>query len=687
MNMMENSNNIAPRNSNLTNNGPVQVPQRRHHGLRKLGCFVAAISALILISIGYSGTPATATTLKGTMADVATLMASKIASAKTTFTNHAMPARDMKLAINLESYRSMLVALKLPNINMLPTIPKMAQLQLHLPSMNTLHGLKSVKSTAKTSSHAILAFTAESAELAWEKSESLLQHLSSSLTENHNNGNAIEEQKDDNVFTKALEGIALHLRGRKDENGSKKSLETRDAKKEGGSVRKEQQQKKESNRRERQVERGNRRLSVQEDKVPVDSSSHLKDGGNTWTWSFKFLSNSLATTLLVFCGVAFLVASFVSNQIRSTRSRRGERPLEGRSIILDEEEAEIVEFYEKEMESGTLFAYDNGQDEGGDDDDNLHTSKNVEGANHVQNEVLWARKPEHHSCDVNSPSRHDSRESSYYSRLLQDIGTLTCDDDENELVEEHIYREECPYGLLNEECTPEGGNIDNQDAGESDVNQVYGATSPTAPLSAMDSIEVHDDEPFQPHSPSSSSSISSLTTEHMDCDIESAQQYFSRSLEGRQEETRLVHSQESSSLLLCSSSMKMTPSLTESEERVSSTIITPTRSNVSRDRRRSSSMDITSIKRQVSFSPEVKVNAPPAVKQGGRPSLSAQEQNTMSASEKYLYIMIFTVAIAIAVVSIIPIANPKSFDCITSVVAKACSTIYNPSKSSWSVEL
>ena len=79
-----------------------------------------------------------------------------------------------------------------------------------------------------------------------------------------------------------------------------------------------------------------------------------KDGSDEKESLLSSLRNSpLAASVLVLVGMISIVASFIASS-DSRRLNRMAARYEGRTIVMDEEEAEILEFYEKEMEAGSF---------------------------------------------------------------------------------------------------------------------------------------------------------------------------------------------------------------------------------------------------------------------------------------------------------------------------------------------
>jgi hypothetical protein len=170
--------------------------------------------------------------------------------------------------------------------------------------------------------------------------------------------------------------------------------------------------------------------------------------------------------------------------------------------VLDEEEAEIVEFYEKEMETGIPFLEHTQPADDCRDDDDDDTSSND--------------KQKHGQCFARSSSsdsflaRHDisgearvSACDSYYSRVLHDIGSF------DEL-------EEGPQNALDED-TSDSSPESVADLATND-DQLKPSDKEEQEQEQKETNNEEDDRPSSPTSPSSS--ISSLTSE-VYADIES----------------------------------------------------------------------------------------------------------------------------------------------------------------------
>lgn len=237
-----------------------------------------------------------------------------------------------------------------------------------------------------------------------------------------------------------------------------------------------------------------------------------------------------------------------------------------------------------------------------------------------------------------SLNRHFSGETrvsqcdSYYSRVLQDITGFDEDEDDSQGEETSCVEEN---GKKRQE-EHEAGDSSPRDKAEEVVTAERGTIlvkedeqfkTPTQGQNSDEDVDA--DCPSSP--PSSDSSISSLTSE-VYADIESA-----------------LPQQPQEFGDISSSSQVTTPKPT-----------------------------ITRKRRSVSFSPQVKVREIPT-----------QEVNSeMSSSEKYLYLMLFTVAIVITFCSLLPAPHPSlsvaTSDLTAGELIQRADTIL---KSQWEVEL
>jgi len=679
------------------------VRRRRSTGWRRHGHLFIAVSVVFVIAVAGTTTSAGKETISALFAatpNVPAAVAAAAISVRSSFFGHAEAIREMNVPTKLRGYMSTLsegmmshwdansIYAYLPKIQTihLVVMPRIPQIS----TTNFLHGhFNMMKETTKSSSHAILTFSAESAELAWETSESLLQHLSSALTESQL---IVEESKDENAFVKAIEGITIHLRGkRRDEHNQ---IEEEPRKRERASNRRDSLKKAAKNAGQR--ERGKRRLSVQDENLVNSSSVDSANGGRGVSLLrglvSKISSSPIASLLLAFSCVAVLAAIFVSNQImESMRRRRRESPLEGRSIILDEDEAEIVEFYEKEMESGALFAYRDIHGDEEDDPSDHDCMLNIDSEQELRYDEKACFSTPEGACDVRpNPkqfgfTRHDSRDShcdSYYSRVLQDIETLTYNEDHIGLVNEGSYHDECQNGVLNDHSHMEFScnNFASEDVVSGLHQSSHQTTLPPAQTSVEDTVE-HDKGHFQEDVTgyeSRSSSVSSLTNEeHMESEMGSTPLHCAINInKNQQDDTQPLYG--------VSNNYSPPTWIYGQEDRVSTSQLTPTRSNVCRERKPSN--HIIGAQRRVSFSPEVKIHFTPLEVKSVVLPMSSIEVRKRKNNEKSLYLMLLAVGIAIAMASFFP---SNGFELLSSVIKKGCEGFYNPDETSppWSLEL
>jgi len=448
--------------------------------------------------------------------------------------------------------------------------------------------------------------TTEGADMVREKSQSLLRQLHRP-SDSKKGGAAVEE----NVLHRALEGLQGIFNKNKKEGGQKHVI---------------------NGAKNDQIEKmddlqGHRRLkAIENEELQTPSNQDL---GRMFFDIQSTISNSpLAAAVLIFCGIAFLIASVAMASDDSRRLRRLANSHENRTIVLDEEEAEIVEFYEKEMESGMMQSFPFLED-----DCHVDDCREDDAGEEQKRSQSFIRRPSSDS----SLNRHLSGEArvsqcdSYYSRVLQDITSFDEGGDDPEDEEDSCLDE------IGEPCQDEReeGESSPRDeaeevAAEPDPCLVKENEQQKAPTQAQDSDEDADADCSS--SPTSSeSSISSLTSE-MYADIESPPPQQPQEL----------------GEILSSSNATSSPSRT-----------------------------ITRKRRSVSFSPQVKVREIPR-----------QVNSEMSSSEKYLYLMLFTVAIVITFCSLLPAPHPSLSVPISDLTAgemiQRADTIL---KSQWEVEL
>lgn len=472
-------------------------------------------------------------------------------------------------------------------------------------------GTSPITSIAKGSAARAKAVTAEGADMAWEKSESLLRQLHPGRDDSKKGGGAEE-----NVLHRALEGLLGIFNRDKRDGGHNNPTNT---------AKKDQIQKRDEKQR-------NRRL-----KATVNEEQQTPSNPNVGGFFFDVLStvsnSPIAAAILIFCGVAFLIVS-VAMSPDSRRLRRLANSHENRTIVLDEEEAEIVEFYEKEMECGMMQSIPFLEDD-------RHTEDDCN-EDDTDNEKRKGQSVIRSSSSDSSLTRHFKGEArvsqcdSYYSRVLQDINSFDeLEDDQEDEVDDGV--DEC--GEMRQDERREDESCPRDDAeeviGELDAVLVKEDDQMKATTQEQNSSEDTD----RPSSPSSSSSSMSSLTSEVYADIEAPPP---QPLEVGEISSR-------------------------SSNVTSPTLITP--------RRRKNLEKKNS--RHVSFSPEVKVREIPR-----------QINSEMSSSEKYLYLMLLTVAVVITFCSLLPAPHPKLSVPISDMSAgemiQRADTIL---KSQWEVEL
>lgn len=530
-------------------------------------------------------------------------------------------------------------------------------------SREVLEGTKATAASMKT------LFTAESAELAWEKSENAFHQL-------RHHSVPLEEEPRENMLGRALEGLEgiFHMRRRganniniRRGNGNKSN----NLRKEGRNSKQQQRNmKKEASRDRRNAKADNHQAN---DPSSILSTKQEGEEQQLNGW-MSLLSNSpLAAPLLAFCGIVFLVASLIMN----LDHRRLHR--ERNTIILDEKEAEIVEFYER-VECGTsqtnpfLEDVKQGADE--------HPIKRSSSERWMMNSERNLSDHHHHrSSSDSSLMRHhvihpgaEMRENQcdlYYSRVLETLN-YDVDDDEVDLAEEEQERmdnggddQECQQITILENIASltneEGNEVESDKASKkADCSHLEEAEDgiDTECFESAQSEEVEGKKshvrcPQSP--PSSSSSISSLTSEGYDIEAP-----FSGEHDSHQGDSLKVHGVKEASSPLHFSTAIIMPGPEEIVSRnlapsdysdyVSSTGATPQRSNLYHDRCQSLIENEPKLQRRVSFSPEVEIREIPT---RGEPKANHEQH------ESYLYIMLFTVAITIIVFSLMPTAHPS----------------------------
>ena len=456
-----------------------------------------------------------------------------------------------------------------------------------------------ITSSIKDAAGRAEAITAEGADIAWESSQRLLRHLYP-WADDSKKRVAAEENV---LHRRALEGLQGIFNRNKNEGGQMNG------------TKKDQIQKRDERQRHRRL------------KAAESEEQQTPSNQDIWGLFLAVSSSPIAAAILIFCGTIFLIASVVMASDDSRRLRRLADSHENRTIVLDEEEAEIIEFYEKEMESGMMQSFPFLED-----DDHKNDCRDDDADEEQMRGQSFIRRP----ASDSSLNRHLGGETrvsqcdSYYSRVLQDITSF--DEDDQEVNEDPSVED---IGEKKQDQCEEGESSfrdkAEEVAAEPDsclVNEDLQLRTPTQAQNSED--ERNTDCSSNP--PSSESSISSLTPEvYADTDIESP-----------------LPQQPQDLFAISSGSIVTTPDVT-----------------VSRKRRR------------VSFSPDVKVLEIPR-----------QVNSEISSTEKYLYLMLFTVAVVITFCSLLPAPHPSLSVPISDLTAgemiQRADTIL---KSQWEVEL
>ncbi|KAL3757101.1 hypothetical protein ACHAWU_002940 [Discostella pseudostelligera] len=462
--------------------------------------------------------------------------------------------------------------------------------------------------------------------------------------------------------------------------------------------------------------KNNRRTTVKvEEDHPLggEETHHWFYNASTLSWITLLLNSSFTAPLLTFCGILFLIASLVvGSRLAFDYSNSSSNGVRGSRIILDEDEAEIVEFYEKELSLQTIPFL---QDE---EDDDVHeptagTSRVVAEEEEDREPHLHQNSPtrcntlHHRSASDSSLMRHHHHRSGseirqsqgdlYYSMVLQTLNydedvNIGGGDEDNEILhlsevddhEEKKEDEDCrgPMIMENVSSLTEDGLADsNDDEDDDDLASFKSAKSEEEEVSQEQECDDHHHHDLTQGPPSSHSSMSSLTSDGYD--IEAA--CGSRRV---REDASTKHNSGShdddamfdNSHPLSSPSYALSPTaisrrLSQASRRLALTAATdsdqddvhptasaptPPRSNLHRDRRRHDDLvtnntnieDTKQLSRRVSFCNEVKVRRIPYWTQ------SAKQQCHELSSESYLYFMLFAVAIVIVIFSLMP-ANPS----------------------------
>lgn len=297
---------------------------------------------------------------------------------------------------------------------------------------------------------------------------------------------------------------------------------------------------------------------------------------------------------------------------------------EGRGIIFDEEEAEILEFYEKEFKAGcfdAMFTFDA-------EDSNFHLDQREK--DHL-NENRECNSRFQTDCSTNARNRILG--DLYYSRVLQDIEVLgcqqvaTCEQDE---PSPHFIRRPvlCPDMPMRLNCihTQNVTLNSNQEPFKQD----------------MDYYEYNKEHKHTQSESSSTSSISSVTFDVYADNIDS-------SVSCSTNDPRVGHYPHSSALVVPVSRDLPSPamidsarsvSLSRSKNAISETAHAQVIENKCRERKRRMDSKIKcnqQLERRVSFNPEVSIKLIP------------RRQEDVVSSGNYLYFMLFTVGTVTAV--------------------------------------
>ena len=434
--------------------------------------------------------------------------------------------------------------------------------------------------------------------MAWEKAELAWD----SLGYRHVERNIIEN----NVFVKALEGMGNLLKFGRERN-------TKDIDR--------------SNMRKKKYSVHRRLKAVDNEQVNDGTGEEEKD-------RLLFLNNfPLAASVLVLVGIFSIAASLFASS-ESRRLNRLAARYEGRNITMDEEEAEILEFYEHKMESGSfqrMLSFDVNE--------SLDDIESVDAAG---------------CSEFSEGGPLHLRSDSYYTAVLQNdaIEAVNCD---------HADRHDQPVRKI-KSCGDMPSMSDVVDLRES-------------PNSVHDSSQegFHDCESnyssHQSQIDSLSSSISSLTTD----DIENS---LSFSTIDEEDDAAALFTSPIEQSSPVSANQTRSPLNSETECTISVTAGTPLIQNIRREHAVSmGDMPRSQLERRVSFNPEVQVKEIPR-----------REVNNGYSSERSLYFMLLLVGMLIAMFSLFP-AHP-SLSPIASMTRKEVLRRADSMLSSqWDVEL
>ena len=463
------------------------------------------------------------------------------------------------------------------------------------PGRRDLQSMMNSLSASLTSKY---NFRVSNPELAWEKGELAYNSLGYTTSNDRIHGGRIKK----NVWDKWMDGLNDFLHGKSTIKRNTNNI-----------------------RRNRHDSLIHRRLSSVDHEQTINTAVYEEKQSLLSTlWTYY----PLATGILLLIGmISIMIASFVANSSDSRRLHRMARLYNHEERqVLDEEEAEILEFYEKEMEDGLfrrMLSFDVEDDvvEQGEQQQQPITEVVSQGGRICEEGPLHLRS----DC--------------YYTRVLQgenlDMRMVTDETVNREIVQEN-------------QCSENDGAL-----GEisSSVNEE----------SSEDHFHDCESNP-QIQDESLSSSISSLTTPD-DCehDIEASNSF-----------STIDSDQDASRDDACDA--KASPKTQH--------ICNETGNNGTKvelmHRENIDSIDVSptpQLKRQVTFNPQVTVQEIPS-----------RQMNHHVSTEKYILRMLATVGILIAIISFFP-AHP-SLSPIASVsrteVLRRADSILN---SQWDVEL
>jgi len=371
-------------------------------------------------------------------------------------------------------------------------------------------------------------------------------------------------------------------------------------------------------------------------------------GGETQrNWIPSIITNfysPIAAPLIAFIGIIFAIASFASRLIMTSS------PTSNSHRQVDENEAEIIQFYEKEMECGTLM-------QGG---GMRLFSQDVKLPSHPL--IRQGSRCNSGSFDINTTALRrsvsepektyrGSQGDLYYSRVLE---TLHLDDEEEvEGVEPSLVEVEPEVNQVQE---PQEDTED--DLQDCQITLLENVSSLTEDDAVVEPERVERDESDMINSPSEAAPCSSQPQEAVvddeDTCFESAVSQIKPEQDGHQEESQSCPSSPESTSSTISSltvedydietgsfNIPQVPSMPTSPPfALEHEATTPQRANLSQTRK---------LSKRVSFSPDIKIREIPR----------RRRQVYELSSEMYLYIMLFTVAIVIAVFSFMPPPHPK----------------------------